>query len=278
MIQKKIYLYENNDRVYMDVFLCDDAVEYSHHTRPFLLVCPGGGYGFLSAREAEPIARRYMGYGFNTAILHYTIAGDPDGMTDKLSGLPKPLIEVAKSTSIIRENASEWNTDGEKIAVVGFSAGGHLAGSSGVFAQKPELIERIGNNNNRPNAMVLAYPVITGVGASHPGSFKNLLDSPTPSQEKLAEYSLEKNVTPNCPPTFIFHTFEDKTVPVSNAICMAEALANNNVYFEAHILPYGNHGLSLASGEVLVQENAYATRWVDWSVEWLKKTLNIFNA
>ncbi len=281
METKKIFLHNFTDKVYLEVFLCDDAGEYSHHKRPFMLVCPGGGYGYCSPREAEPIARRYMGYGFNTAVLYYSvnyILENPNfSMTDESSRLPLPLTEVATAISMIRDNAEEWHTDPEKIAVIGFSAGGHLAAMSGVLWNKKGLSEKIGKTNNRPDAMVLAYPVISGIDSPHIHSFYNLLGDGNPSEERLHEYSLEEHIDETTPPAFIFHTFADTCVPCENSLAFARALKKNNIPFELHILPEQEHGVSLDSGEVVSCEHSYNSRWVDWSVMWLKNTLKIFN-
>ena len=290
MKQERIYLHSFTDKVYLDLFICDDSASYSHHKRPFMLVCPGGGYGALSAREAEPIARRYMGYGFNTAVLYYTInnrAGkvglegykmfdrDSDAL-DEENGFPMPLIEVAKSISIIREHAEEWNTDPEQIAVIGFSAGAHLAGMSGILWDKKGLHKRIGSENNRPNALLLIYPVVSGVDRPHKGSFINLLDQDSPSQELLIEYSLEKQVTETTPPTFLFHTFADMAVPCENSLMLARALREHNIPCELHLLPELNHGIALAEGEVWPDAHPYNARWTDWSIQWLKTVFKIF--
>ncbi len=289
MKTERIYLHSFTDKVYLDVYLCDDSASYSHRKRPFMLVCPGGGYGALSDREAEPIARRYMGYGFNTAVLKYTInnraakAGldgysmiDESTAKDGKSGLPMPLIEVASSISLIRSHAEEWNTNPEQIAVIGFSAGAHLAGMSGILWNKKELHNRIGADNNRPNAILLIYPVVSGVDRPHKGSFINLLDEENPSEERLIEYSLEKQVTSTTPPTFLFHTVADACVPCENSLILARALKENNVRFELHMLPDLNHGIALAEGETWQNADPYSARWADWSIAWLKKELDIF--
>jgi acetyl esterase/lipase len=283
MKTERIYLHNFTDKVYLDVFLCDDSPSYSHHTRPFMLVCPGGGYGALSPREAEPIARRYMGYGFNTAILYYTINNRVSKApltdycaTDKETGLPLPLIEVATAISTIRENAESWNTNPEQIAVIGFSAGAHLAGMSGILWNKPELLKKLGKDNNRPDAMLLIYPVASAFDNPHKGSFINLLDNDDPSEQLLNEYSLEKQVNDTTPPTFLFHTEADKIVPCENSLTLARSLKENNVNFELHILPELNHGISLAEGEVWPVAHPYNARWVEWSILWLKTIFNIF--
>lgn len=283
MKTERIYLHDFTDKVYLDLFICDDAPGYSHHKRPFMLVCPGGGYAALSAREAEPIARRYMGHGFNTAVLYYTVNNrvakmgvEGYSMTDEKSGLPMPLIEVATAISMIRNHAEEWNTNPEQIAVIGFSAGAHLATMSGVLWNKKGLHERIGTDNNRPNAILPIYPVISGIDRPHKGSFINLLDEDVPSEERLYEYSLEKQVSDTTPPAFIFHTVADAAVPCENSLMLARAMKENNVPFELHLLPELNHGMSLGEGEVWPEAHPYNARWIEWSIKWLKTVFQIF--
>ncbi len=274
MITEKIYLYEDRDDVYVETYICDTSPEYARPTRPFMLVCPGGGYGFRSAREAEPIARYYMGNGFNAAVLYYTVKKADNCTTDKKSGLPMATLEVARAISLIRENAEKWHTDPDKIAVCGFSAGGHLAGSAGVFWDDERIQKAIGKTNNKPNAVVLGYPVVTALGPSHIPSFQNLLSKPDLTDEDKRSWSLEQNVKPTCPPTFIAHSINDKTVPVNNALVLADALHRNNVEFELHVLPFGGHGFSLAENEVYPNDTDYISRWIEWSVKWLKRVFN----
>ncbi len=275
MTSEKIYLYEDRRDVYLETFICDNSHEYARPTRPFMLVCPGGGYGACSAREAEPIARRYMGNGFNTAVLYYTVKPNIESTIDEKSGLPMATLEVARAISIIRDNAEKWHTAPDKIAVCGFSAGGHLAGSCGVYWDDERIQKAIGKTNNNPNAMVLAYPVVTAMGPTHILSFNNLTSIMDLTEEDKKAWSLELNVKPTCPPTFIVHAIDDKVVPVNNALCLADALHKNGVEFELHVLPIGSHGFSLCENEVYPEDVNYVSRWIDWSVLWLKKTLNI---
>lgn len=276
MKTERIYIYENSDKVYLDVLLCDDYKEYSITKRPFMLICPGGGYHRCSAREAEPIARAYMAKGFNTAILYYSVKESTEALFDEEKCITKPHYEVAKSICIIRDNAEKWNVDGDKIAVIGFSAGGHLAGCSAILWNDEKTVKAVGCElgYNRPNAVILSYPVITSGEKAHRGSFDNLLGRDA-SSENLERFSLEKQVDSSCPPAFIWHTATDDVVPVENSTYLATALAEAGVNFELHIFPEGRHGMSLATAEVLPTENLNIARWLEWSVTWLKKTLDL---
>jgi dipeptidyl aminopeptidase/acylaminoacyl peptidase len=128
---------------------------------------------------------------------------------------------------------------------------------------------------NKPTGSVLCYPVISGVDHPHIGSFKRLLGNENPSEEELRSFSLELNVTEDTVPSFIWHTFEDKTVPVENAIAYARALRAKNIPFELHIYPEGPHGLSLAnkwtSEGKETRENPVVAEWVDRAAAWAEE-------
>ena len=235
--------------------------------RKSVLICPGGGYEFVSDREAEPIAHAFMAQGFNAFVLTYEVAPAVKH--------PQPLLDVSRAICLIRENAEKWYTDKDKIAVCGFSAGGHLTASLGVFWKEKYLQEmlNITEGMNKPNALILNYPVITSQqGIAHRGSFYNLLGKGL-NEEAYSAMSLEKYVTGDTPATFIWHTFEDTAVPVENALLFAQSLRNNNIPFELHIFPKGQHGLSLAderTGNEGTIVNRHAGRWFELCVEWLK--------
>lgn len=235
--------------------------------RKGVLICPGGGYGFVSDREAEPVSLAFAAEGFNAFVLTYEVAPAVKH--------PQPLLDVSRAVCLIRENAESWHTDKDKIAVCGFSAGGHLAGSLGVFWKEPYIRDmlKIEEGLNKPNALILNYPVITSKpGLAHRGSFYNLLGEGL-SEEEYSKMSLEKHVSTDTPPAFIWHTFEDECVPIENAFLFSESLRRFNIPFELHIFPEGQHGLSLAderTGNEETTVNRHAGTWFDLCVEWLK--------
>lgn len=275
MTNEKIYFYDDNDKVYLDVYICDMHEEYSIKKRPMMLICPGGAYAYCSPREAEPIARAYMADGFNAAILYYSCSRNTDTLYDAKRGISKPHFEVAKSICIIRDNAERWDVDPEQIAVIGFSAGGHLAGCASILWNDENILRALGcrEGYNKPNAALLAYPVITSGDKAHKGSFVNLLGKDA-DEGLLEKYSLEKQVKAGNPPTFVFHTAADTGVPVENTTMLGTAFANAGVPFEMHIFPDGPHGISLATSEVRPNRENYQARWYSWSLMWLQ---NIFN-
>ena len=206
--------------------------------RHSLIICPGGGYHFRSDREAEPIALVFAAMGFNAYIVHYRVAPDVH---------PAPLSDVAHAVAWVRAHAQEHCANPDAIAVMGFSAGGHAAGHLGVRWHDAALMEQFGLTpaQARPNAMVLCYPVITGGKYAHRGSFDNLTGCKDLSIHE--QYSLDQLVTDQAPPTFLWHTFPDGSVPVQNSYLMAAALAECGVTTEMHIYPKGGHGLSLCN-------------------------------
>ncbi|HOJ09295.1 MAG TPA: alpha/beta hydrolase [Clostridiales bacterium] len=232
--------------------------------RGAVLVVPGGGYSFTSPREAEPIALQFNAAGYHAFVLDYSVAPAKH---------PQPLLDASRAMCIIRKNAEEWNVDSEKIAVCGFSAGGHLAASLGVYWDKEYLsnIPGVEIELNRPNALILAYPVITSGQYAHRGSFINLLGENATS-ELLYEMSLEHHVSEKTPPAFIWHTFADQGVPVENSLLFTQSLRNKSIPFELHIYPEGGHGLSLATEETATRPDQvvpHAATWIKLCLEWL---------
>jgi acetyl esterase/lipase len=234
--------------------------------RPILLIIPGGGYGHLSEREAEPIAMAYYHMGYHAAILRYSIGENARNL--------QPMKEGITAIKIIRENADQWNVIKDQVIAVGFSAGGHLACSLGVMWNEVKLMEEMGYEGNcyQPNAMILSYPVISSGQFAHRGSFMNLTGS---MENDTANdfFSLEKRVDKNTPPTFIWHTKTDASVPVENTLLFVDALQKNEVPYELHIFNKGKHGLSLCNKETN-SENPHCSHWFELSLEWLEETLN----
>lgn len=236
--------------------------------RPLILICPGGGYGRTSDREAESMALQFMAMGYHSAILRYSCAP---------AKYPTALLELASCIALIRGNAKEWHIDPEKIILQGCSAGGHLAASYAMFWQEDFIFEKIGMEGPnkeflRPNGMILCYPVITQGEFAHRGSFENLLGD---REEELGELlSLEKQVNKDTPPTFVWHTFEDQAVPVENSLLLVSALRKMQIPTEFHMYPRGQHGLALANsltatanGECIQQE---CSSWIGLAKTWLE--------
>ena len=255
----------NNPQVKLDTYVSD----VSFPKRPAMLVIPGGGYSCVcSDREGEPIALAFTARGMNAFVLHYTVKpADPY----------KPLSDASLAMKWIREHAEELSVISEKIYVVGFSAGGHLAATLGTMWNDEHLNEMTGIKFgvNRPAGMILCYPVISASG--HPGSFKNLLGAEFENTELRHAFSANERVSEHTCPAFIVHTASDDVVPVKNALEMAEALSEHGIPFELHIYPKGPHGMALANsdtnmGKSELTDTAYA-RWVDDVMIWMSRNL-----
>jgi len=228
--------------------------------KPAVIILPGSGYWKCCPREGEPVAMKYLSKGYNAFVLMYSCSPDV---------YPKALCEVSEAVKLVRENADKWHIDPDKIAVCGFSAGGHLAATLGTLWNREPAIKC--NGLNKPNALILGYPVITSEGEySHEGSFNYLLQERTEDKELLEFLSPEKQVSGDTPPTFLFHAFGDDCVPMENSMMFASALKKNNIQFELHIFPRGAHGVGTAEPEAYMNaDHEHISRWVPLSMRWL---------
>ncbi|MBR4286696.1 MAG: alpha/beta hydrolase [Clostridia bacterium] len=258
------FLGNNGKNPTLDIYLPYNMVEMNRQNkkRPCLVVLPGGGYGGCSEREAEPIALHFLPEGFNVFVLTYSVAPHR---------FPSQITEVAAAMELIYANAEKWNCDTNKIAVMGFSAGGHLAAHYSTMYDCKEVREAF-PNSKRPDASVLCYPVITSdFTTTHQGSFINLSGHETLTPEEAEYYSCEKQVKATTPPAFLWHTAEDGCVPVVNSILYAKALAEHKIPFELHIYPYGGHGLSTSDKHTVDDVTdivKYNSQWLDSLKKW----------
>lgn len=258
----------------MTIYLPDNLSEMGRQQqkRPCLLICPGGAYAMCSQREAEPIALQFLPEGFNVFILNYSVAP---------SRFPTQLREIACAMECIYQNADAWHCDLDRIVIMGFSAGGHLAAQySNAFDWRE--IREIFPNSKPVQAVVLCYPVITADDQfAHKWSFENLLGHLPETDEEVKRFSCNQQVTHYTPPTFLWHTATDNCVSVMNSLLYARALAENHVPFAAHIYPAGDHGLATADMQTntcLEPAAASANSWISSAKEWLRFTLKIYTA
>ena len=265
-------------------YILDPVSVAPKRLRPAVVVCPGGGYAFCSDREAEPVVMQFLSMGYHCFCLYYSVAPE--------NHFPVSIWEAAKAVAIVREHSEEWLVDPEQIYICGFSAGGHLACSLGMFWNRKFVWEPLGLTAEqvRPDGMILGYPVISSGPFAHRGSFECLLR--TEGQKMTAEeyfrkyvgplagvpdgsdavrmgcteeesrgtmedfVSLELRVTKDSPRAFLWHTFTDGSVPVENSLFLASALRRCGVNVEMHVCPQGGHGLSLANAETSVPGSA----------------------
>jgi acetyl esterase/lipase len=223
--------------------------------RPSVVILPGGGYQFLSERERDPVAMHFLSQSYNVFILDYSVGKD--------AGNLNPLLEVSEALMKIRSHAMAWMCDPTRIAVVGFSAGGHLAASLGILHNHPVLTSRqkIVDENNRPDAVILSYAVVH--------TSRTSLAQVSGGDKELYElFTLDRQVTASASPMFIWHTVTDEIVPVENAIDLAKALRAEGVDFELHLFENGDHGLSVCTEEV-GRPHPLARQWVGLATTWL---------
>ena len=228
-------------------------------TKAAVVVCPGGGYGGLAVdHEGKQIAEWFNNMGIAAFILEYRHRG-------RGYGHPAPLQDAQRAIRTVRARAAEFGIDPSKIGIMGFSAGGHLASSAGTHfdAGKADAADPIQRVSCRPDFMILCYPVIAfDAPFTHRGSQYNLLGKDAPA-ELVESMSSEKQVTDQTPPTFLFHTDEDRGVPVENSIVFFLALRKHKVPAEMHVFRKGSHGRGLA-------RNVPGTSlWPEACQEWL---------
>ena len=263
VLKEEIQVAGSQEYARLTTYLLDVTQKFSVLARPLILVCPGGGYNHTSEREGEIVALQFNAMGYHAAVLDYSCAP---------AVFPTALLELTKSVAYLRANAQQWQIDPDRIAVLGFSAGGHLAASLGVFWNTewfakilreapihltPEMI--------RPNALILAYPVITSGEFAHRGSFDDLLGEERSKDEFwLEKMSLEKQDLSDVPPVFIWHTSFDQSVPLENSLLLFTELVKARKPVEYHVFPGDVHGISLADWRTWSAERAMDTPAVQW--------------
>ena len=224
-----------------------------------VIICPGGAYEFLSYKlEGIKIAEEFVKNGIAAFILKYRLPSDSI-MVDKSIG---PLQDAQQAIKVVREHAREWGVDPERIGIMGFSAGGHLASTAGTHFNKAYIPNEKGTSL-RPDFLILVYPVISMEERwTHKGSRTNLLGE-SPDPEKILLFSNDRQVTGDTPPTWLTQTGDDSIVPVKNSILFYEALIRNKVSAEMHLYPKGDHGfvLYLPTGQ-----------WMAPLFEWMKRS------
>lgn len=250
----------------LTAYLSDNlpVMNRENEVHPCLLVCPGGGYEFCSQRESEPIALQFLAEEFHVFVLNYSVAPHR---------YPTQLREVAAAMELIYQNAATWHCDVSRVAIIGFSAGGHLAAHYSNAFDCPEIRE-VFPQSKPVQLSVLCYPVITADPAwAHLGSFEALTGKSNRTVEEIQKLSCDRLVTSHTPPTFLWHTSEDACVPVMNSLLYAQTLAAHKIPFELHVFPYGEHGLATSDSktlDVVTPTHKYVHAWLSLTKRWLK--------
>lgn len=236
--------------------------------RPSVLICPGGGYEMTWIGEGEPVGYEFMTAGCNCFVLRYSV---------KPHIYPQAILEVACAVDYIVNGADRFGSDAGKTAIVGFSAGGHLAASYCTLRNQPEVLKYVAEP--KPvQAAILGYPVITADGPTHLGSFKSLSGHDELTPLDIERFSLEKHVDPEITPkTFIWTTSTDTAVNPANSLKYAMALGQNKIQYELHVFPEGSHGQSIGKFGIVERpdnpEKVHLSIWCDLAKRWLK---NVF--
>ncbi len=224
-----------------------------------VIICPGGGYGVNAiTHEGINVAKRFNEMGIAAFVLKYRIPNDATMQNREIGSLQ----DAQQAIKIVRQRAKEWNVDSDKIGMMGFSAGGHLASTAGTHFNKAV----ISNDNTislRPDFMILIYPVISFKDhVGHIGSRDQLIGK-NPSKEKIAAFSTDQQVTAETPPTFLVHASDDNAVKSENSILFYQALIKNKVAAELHIYQAGGHGFGL-------NNKTTEDEWMDRCKNWMK--------
>ena len=228
----------------------------AHKTRPALVICPGGADRFCSPREKDPPAFECISMGYQVFILEYSCAEQAAGY--------RPLRELAETVRVLRQNHKKWHIDRSKSAVLGFSAGGHLAASLGALWNDPELNL---SAQARPDALVLCYPVISTKEFAHEESARCVSGGDGALRDRL---HLWDRVTPDFPPAFLWHGGEDASVPPENSLLLAVELKRHGVPFEYHLFETGAHGISTCTQEVETPDEV-CRAWLPLCQTWLNR-------
>ncbi|MEX0988549.1 MAG: alpha/beta hydrolase [Bacteroidales bacterium] len=226
-----------------------------------VVICPGGGYSILAYdKEGEDIAKYFNAKGIAAVVLKYRLP-DPKTQTEPHKS---PLLDAQRALRLVRYHAEDWGIDKEKIGIMGFSAGGHLASalSTHYDGGDPGSEDPVDKVSCRPDFSILMYPVISFTGDfQHSGSRRNLVGD---DEALMQWYSSEQQVTKDTPPAILIHAADDKGVPVENSLEYYRALVGHEVKASVHIYPYGGHGFGLAVGQ------GHLAGWPERVVEWIR--------
>lgn len=273
LAQEKIYLYPSSQKVTIDGFDKDKEPPYLDYYRvnpstaasgSAVLICPGGGYSHLADQhEGADVARFFNENGFDAFVLHYRL----NNFEQQGHRFPDQYLDVTTALRIVKSRAKEWNLDPEKIGILGFSAGGHLAslGATMQLSANKKSKDPLEQQSSRPAFAVLIYPVIDLAGKpAHRGSREMLLGK-NPANELVDSLSTHNRVDQHTPPTFLVYSTDDNAVPPENGLLFYSALRQHNIPASLHIYDHGGHGYGMAPKDPVLNT------WPSLCVDWLKR-------
>lgn len=278
----KYFTVKIDDKAELDAYVLD-SLEYPREKdrRPAVVICPGGGYAYVSKDEGEPVALAFAKEGYDAFVLRYST-----GITNPF---PTALRQLAKSIKYIRDNAEEFCVVKDDVTVVGFSAGGNLALSSAVFCEDAAMLDGIGTTEDvRPDAVVLGYPAVTMIPVERKGASKIdpelakrfagpnirqiLLGKTDCTKEEYDSLNLLPKLHKNMPPVFVWGTYDDQIIPVDDLTGLAGGLKKLGVMCELHLFGRGGHGMSLGTRTVKSESelaNTHVGKWLKLALLWL---------
>lgn len=232
--------------------------EKAQKLAPCVIICPGGGYGILAAsHEGSDVALKLNAMGIHAIVLHYRLPNAKAQINKSIA----PIQDAQQAINLVRQNAQKWGIDSDKVGIMGFSAGGHLASTAATHFEN----DYAGKSNHlslRPDFQILLYPVITMKEFGHQGSKNNLIGAKA-KIDTVDLFSNELRVSSKTPMAFLVHASDDLAVPVKNSLIYAEALAYHGVPVSLHIYPAGGHGFGM-------NNKTTSENWMDRLYTWFK--------
>ncbi len=245
-----------NDTAWVDFYQLQNPRPEENYTFPAIIICPGGGYQHISNRESDPLTLAFLAQGYQVFILNYTVMNKG---TD-YNFLSQNITEVQAVFALINQHHEQWQINPEHVFLLGCSAGGHLAAWYGNSEQI-----------YRPKGVILCYPV-TSFTFGWPSDLSHF----NFEIENISEYNISEKVTSATPPTFIWHTADDASVPIYNSLKYCDRLSKYQVPFEAHFFEAGPHGISLANRTTAPSDDyclESVHRWFSWASYWLERQI-----
>lgn len=292
MKNQKIKLDYNGE---LETYIIDSQISYNvHKKRPAIIICPGGAYMIHAKKESEPIALTFMQKGYHCFVLKYAVATDRDNPNSEINPnakYPIPVLQLMESIHIVKQNAEHWFIDINQVYIMGFSAGGHVCASLGVRWKDETLINQLSfkpqDNELQPTGMILGYPML----AHNTKEFNQLYNSQfnektlkmmnyvlyqtdNPSENQINSINLINYISKDTIPTFIWHSTDDCVVDSRNSTKFVEKMIYYGIPCEYHLFGHGNHGKSVSSELISMNENeidSHLNLWVLLAHYWMKK-------